>query len=147
MSNSFIWLIERTLSGATTPGQSRPSSDSNERVLWIPLSFGITVALLSDGLISYTSTRWCILPLGRYAVGVFYTPSRLGCCQLVDFVVLARHEIEIKDNEKIEKSPDFATEFKKKFYHIYVLVIRIVHGALGHGDTSSNHRRDCLHFT
>ena len=27
---SSIWPIDRALSGATTPGQSRPSSDGNE---------------------------------------------------------------------------------------------------------------------
>ena len=33
---SSIWPIDRTLSGATTPGQSRPGSDGNEGVLYIP---------------------------------------------------------------------------------------------------------------
>ena len=33
---SFIWPIDRTLSGATTPGQSGPGSDGNEGVLRIP---------------------------------------------------------------------------------------------------------------
>ena len=33
---SSIWLIDRTLSGATTPGQSGPGSDDNEGVLHIP---------------------------------------------------------------------------------------------------------------
>ena len=30
-----IWPIDRTLSGATTPGQSEPGSNGNERVLHI----------------------------------------------------------------------------------------------------------------
>ena len=30
------WLLDRTLSGATTPGQSGPGSDGNERVLHFP---------------------------------------------------------------------------------------------------------------
>ena len=32
---SSIWLIDWTLSGATTPGQSGPGSDGNEGVLQI----------------------------------------------------------------------------------------------------------------
>ena len=31
----FIWPVERTLSGATTPVQSEPGSDDNEKVLRI----------------------------------------------------------------------------------------------------------------
>ena len=33
---SSIWLIDRTLSGATTLAQSGPGSDSNEGVYHIP---------------------------------------------------------------------------------------------------------------
>ena len=36
MWNSSIWPIDRTLSGATNPGQSRPGSDSIEGVLLEP---------------------------------------------------------------------------------------------------------------
>ena len=53
MSNSFIWPIDRTLSGATTPGQSGPGSDGNEGVLRIPQSISITVVSPSDCLMSY----------------------------------------------------------------------------------------------
>ena len=35
-SNSSIWSIDRTLSGATTPNQSGPGSDGKEKVLRIP---------------------------------------------------------------------------------------------------------------
>ena len=35
-SQSSIWPIDRILPGATTPGQSEPGSNSNERVLHIP---------------------------------------------------------------------------------------------------------------
>ena len=34
---SFIWLIDRALSGATIPGQSEPGSNGNEGVLHVPL--------------------------------------------------------------------------------------------------------------
>ena len=50
---SSIWPIERNLSGATSPGQSGPSSDGNEGVLCIPQSSSITEALPSDCLMSY----------------------------------------------------------------------------------------------
>ena len=36
MSNSSIWPIDRTPSGATTPDQSRPGSNGNEGVLHSP---------------------------------------------------------------------------------------------------------------
>ena len=53
MSNSSIWPIDRTLSGATTPGQSGPGSNGNEGVLHIPKISSITGASSSDGLMSY----------------------------------------------------------------------------------------------
>ena len=48
MSLSSVWAIDRTLSGATTPGQSEPESDDNEKVLCIPQSSCITGASPSD---------------------------------------------------------------------------------------------------
>ena len=55
---SFIWPIDRTLSGATTPGQNVLGSDSNERILRIPQSSSITEFSPSDCLVSYKVTRW-----------------------------------------------------------------------------------------
>ena len=49
---SFIWPIDRTLSGATTPGQNGRWSDGNEGVLRIPQSSYITGVSLSDCLVS-----------------------------------------------------------------------------------------------
>ena len=40
MQFSSIWPIDRTLSGATTQGQSGPGSNGNEEVLCIPLLLG-----------------------------------------------------------------------------------------------------------
>ena len=57
MSNSTIWLIDRTLSGATTPGQSGPRSNVKKGVLHIPES-SKTETLPSDWLISYKDTCW-----------------------------------------------------------------------------------------
>ena len=53
MSNSFIWPIDRALSGATTLGQSGPGSDGNEGALCISQSFSSTEASSSDYLVSY----------------------------------------------------------------------------------------------
>ena len=50
---SSIWLIDRILSNATTPGQSGPGSDGNKRVIYIPQSSNITEASPSDCLVSY----------------------------------------------------------------------------------------------
>ena len=50
---SSIWPIDRTLSSATTPGQSGPGSDGNEEVLHIPQSSRFTGASPSDCLVSY----------------------------------------------------------------------------------------------
>ena len=52
MSNSSIWPIDRTLSGATPSGQSEPESDGNERVLCICQS-PRTGASPSDYFVSY----------------------------------------------------------------------------------------------
>ena len=38
---SSIWPIDMTLSGATTPGQSGPGSDDNEKVLRISQSLNV----------------------------------------------------------------------------------------------------------
>ena len=53
MSNSSIWSIDGTLSGATTPGQSESGSDGNERILCIPQSSSIVEASPADCLLSY----------------------------------------------------------------------------------------------
>ena len=53
MSNSSIWPIDRILSGAITLGMSGPGRDGNEVVFHITQSSSITVASLSDCLMSY----------------------------------------------------------------------------------------------
>ena len=50
---SSIWPLDRTLSGATTSGQSGPGSNGNKGVLCIPQSSSITGASTSDFLVSY----------------------------------------------------------------------------------------------
>ena len=53
MSNNSIWPIDRTLSGATTLGQSESESDGNEGVFCISQSSSFNAASLSDNLVSY----------------------------------------------------------------------------------------------
>ena len=59
MSNSSIWPIDRTLSGATTSDQSGPESDGNEGVFCIPQTSNITGASPSDYLMSYPGHSLC----------------------------------------------------------------------------------------
>ena len=53
MSNSSIWPINKTLSGAATPDLSGFGVDAIEGVLHIPQSSSITGASPSDCLASY----------------------------------------------------------------------------------------------
>ena len=64
MQFSSIWPIDRTLSGATTPGQSGPGSDGSEEVLHIPQIIGTSP---SDYLVSYLghSLKWGLTPQQR----------------------------------------------------------------------------------
>ena len=55
---SFIWAIDRTLSGATTLGLSEPGSDGNKGVLRLPQSSSITGTSPSDCLVSYPLVGW-----------------------------------------------------------------------------------------
>ena len=99
MSNSSIRAIDRTLSGATTQVQNKPSSDANKRVLRIPQSSSITGDSPSDYLVSYSghTLRGGVLPFCRGAIGVFYSPSRLGHRTLVWgwFLPLCRDAVSV----------------------------------------------------
>ena len=53
MQFSSIWPIDRTLSGATTLGQSGPRSDGSKEILRIPQNVSLTWASPSDCLMSY----------------------------------------------------------------------------------------------
>ena len=50
---SYIYPIDKTLSSATTPGQSGSGRNGNEGVLHIPLESNITGISPSDYLVSY----------------------------------------------------------------------------------------------
>ena len=74
-----MWPIDRTLSDATTRGLSGSGADGNERLLRIPQSSSITETSPSDCLVSYLGhSLEGLLLLHREAVGIFYSPSRLG---------------------------------------------------------------------
>ena len=75
---SFIWPRDKTLSGATTLGQSGPGSDGNEGVIHISQSSSITGASPPDYLVSYSGHSLWRSYLCRDAVGVFYSSSQLG---------------------------------------------------------------------
>ena len=78
MSNSSLWLIDRTLLVATTPDQRGPGSKSNEWILHI-LLISKAGASPSDSLVSYSLHSLVgVLPLCRDTVTVFYSPGRLG---------------------------------------------------------------------
>ena len=53
----FIWSIDRTISGATTPGQNGPGSNDNGEVCCIFQSSNITGISPSDCLVSYLLER------------------------------------------------------------------------------------------
>ena len=78
MSNSSILSIDRTLSGATTPGQSGPGSDVNEEVLYVHQS-SRTEASPSDISTSYPGHSLVgVFIHYKVSVVVFYSPSQLG---------------------------------------------------------------------
>ena len=76
--------MDRTLSGATTPGQSGLGSNGNEEVLHIP-QISKAVALPSDGLMSYPcGVEWVRVRV-RDAVGLLFSPSKMGWNDLLNF--------------------------------------------------------------
>ena len=78
---SSIWHVDRSLSEATTLGQSGLGSDGNDGVHCIPQSSRITGTLTSDCLMSYSeySCGGGVLHLRRNAVCVFYSPGHWAC--------------------------------------------------------------------
>ena len=64
MQFSSIWPIDRTLSGATTLGQSGPEGNGNEGMLCIPQSSSITGTSPSDNLVLYPGHS---LEVGSYS--------------------------------------------------------------------------------
>ena len=71
MSICSIWAIDRTLSGATTPGQSELGGNGKREILHIYQSSSITGASPSVCLVSYPRHSWRlgggVLPLQRFS--------------------------------------------------------------------------------
>ena len=77
----FYWPIDKTLSSATILGLSGPGSIGNEEIPCISQSSCITGTSPSDCLMSYAGHSLAgVLPLGRDAVGVFYSPPADWAC-------------------------------------------------------------------
>ena len=71
--------MDRTISGAITPGQSGPGSGGNGGGLCIPQSYYITETSPSNCLVSYPGhSMGGVIPFCSDVVGLFYSPSRLG---------------------------------------------------------------------
>ena len=79
MSKSSIWLMDRTISDASTLGQSGPGSNDNKEVLHFPQSssdWSLTIRLFN---VMFRTLITGVLALSRDVVGVFYNPSQLDC--------------------------------------------------------------------
>ena len=84
---SSSWSIDRTLSGANSPGQSGPGSDSNEGILWILQSSSITGTDPSDcfkgfrTIVSRTILGMGLTPLQRSSRRILQ-PQLTGQCRI-----------------------------------------------------------------
>ena len=99
---SSIWTIYWTLSGATTPGQSWPGSDSNEGVQRITQSSIINEASPSDCLVLYPwhPLCWGFYP-SRDSLGVFYIPSLLKLNWLIYLLIFKAYQPYLSPRDKI----------------------------------------------
>ena len=126
MSNNPIWPIERALSSVTTPSQSEPKSNSNERVFCIAQSFSITRVSPSDCLVSYARTL--VLPLYRNVVGLFESPSQQGCQFHVQLNICRCLVVKESKQIVIEKKKKRIFSFfhwilKLHFYNEHILTV------------------------
>ena len=98
-----IWPIDRTLSGATTPGQSGPGSNGNEEVFRIPQSSSITGTSPSDCLVSYPAHS-----LGKFYPSaekqlVYSTPPTNWAIQLYNvWIAQSAGAVEYTDSTSAE---------------------------------------------
>ena len=87
---SFISPIDKTLSGATTPGQSGPGSDGNEQILCIPQHSIITGKSPSNWLVSYPGLSFGeVWPLCKEAV--YSTAPANWATFMIRLVILPRN--------------------------------------------------------
>ena len=137
MSNSSIWPIDRTLSGATFLGQGGPGSNNNEGVLLIPQNFSITGASPSDFLgsyLGYSLVRGYVsaemLPVYHTVscVKIFVAKSRL--CSALDYTHEAPCGDQMLQTIAFEISPPAISSTKKVFLYIgrYIFTKSIRYG-------------------
>ena len=85
---SSIQPIDRTLSGATMPGQSGPGSDGNKEIFGIPQGSSITEATPSDCLVSYTGhSLWESYPSAEMQSVYSATPADRAFILLLSLIV------------------------------------------------------------
>ena len=120
MTNCSIWSIDRTLSDATTLGQSGPGNNGNEGVLCIPQSSSITIVSPLDCLVpnpGHLLEGW-VLPLSRDAIDVFYSPSLLGYHHSMMMINYQHRRKEYNNKiilSKLELIPFWSFEMRNKF--------------------------------
>ena len=68
-----VWPIDRTLLGATTPGQSGPGSDDNEAYSAFPKAPALLESHQQTFSVIPGYSLEGVLPLCRDAVGIFYS--------------------------------------------------------------------------
>ena len=95
---SSIWPIDRTLSGATTTGESGPGSDCNEGVLRIPQSSSITGTSPSDCLALYAGhLLWGFTPLQRCSRCILQPqPTGLGKSAYYEYTLLCYFSVFLR---------------------------------------------------
>ena len=113
--NSSIWLIDRTHSGTTTPGQSGPGSDGNEEVLYIPQRSSITGTSPFDCLVSHPWHPF-------WGWGRSYPSAEMQCilqpqltglrgrCRRYSYLVSKQFEIKLSCIQTDKKDIDFLTK-------------------------------------
>ena len=127
MSNSSIWLIDRTLSGATTQGQRITGNNSNEGVLHIPKIY-MAIVSPSECLMPYPGhVLGRVLPLSRDTVGVFYSPSRLGGQENETNKILWDVEIKKMDRTTLARKLNLLLINKKKTCHQIKFAVPVNH--------------------
>ena len=124
--SSSIWLIDRTLSGAITPGQSEPWSDGNEGVRSLHSPKLQNYQSLSIRLFCVISRTIFggILPFFRDTIGLFYSPSRLGNPHRS--LVGIRSELRVMPNFQHPLSLSISLSLSLSLSHTHTLFIYLL---------------------
>ena len=121
---SSILPIDRTLSGATTPGQSGPGSNGNAEVLRIPQSSSITGTSSSDCLLLYAEhSLGGLTPLQKCSRCILQsqpTGQRLGALAMI--VDLYNRRTNVSSNRiSIKLLSEFAGLYSP--WNLYVVFV------------------------